>query len=102
VLHRLAVLAGWFDLDTAQQTAADATSIDAWVVLDALTTLVDHSLVQVSIAGDDESLVDSDPSSPLDRRGADGINTPRYRLAETTRLYAIEQLAADNSDAPIY
>jgi predicted ATPase len=100
VLHRLAVLAGWFDLDTAQQTAADATSIDAWVVLDALSTLVDHSLVQASIAGDDESLVDSDPRSPPDRRGADGINTPRYRLAETTRLYAIEQFgqASDERD----
>jgi predicted ATPase len=102
VLHRLAVLAGWFDLDTAQQTAADATSIDAWVVLDALSTLVDHSLVQASIAGDDESLVDSDPRSPPDRRGADGINTPRYRLAETTRLYAREQFTGDNGEAPIY
>jgi predicted ATPase len=93
VLHRLAVLAGWFDLATAQQTAADATTIDAWGALDALSTLVDHSLVQVSITGDDASLVDPDPATPTDRRCADGIGTPRYRLAETTRLYAREQLA---------
>jgi predicted ATPase/DNA-binding winged helix-turn-helix (wHTH) protein len=90
VLRRIAVLAGWFDLETAQHAAADAAVIDTWAVLDALSVLVDHSLVQVSITGDDEPLVESDPGQPPDRQGA---GTPRYRLAETTRLYALEQLA---------
>jgi predicted ATPase len=90
VLRRIAVLAGWFDLETAQLAAADATEIDNWAVLDALSVLVDHSLVQVSITGDDEPLVESDPGRRPDRQGP---GTPRYRLAETTRLYALEQLA---------
>ncbi|MEY4750538.1 MAG: hypothetical protein RIQ60_2752 [Pseudomonadota bacterium] len=78
VLRRLAVFAGSFDLDCAQQVAAlddtpdAADPIDAWSVLDALAELVDHSLLQIT----------------------DTPAGPRYRLAETTRLYAAERLAA--------
>ena len=69
LLRRLAVFAGSFRIDTAQRTAA-AGALDAFAVLDGLASLVDKSLVQ------------------LDR-----LEPPRYRLLETTRLYAGEQLA---------
>lgn len=69
LLRRLAVFAGSFRIDTAQRTAADG-ELDAFAVLDGLGSLVDKSLVQ------------------LDR-----LEPPRYRLLETTRLYAAEQLA---------
>ena len=78
MLRRLAVFAGSFGLDTAQQVAADA-GLDEWAVLDALAALVDHSLVQVQT---ERGLAAADMSAP------------RYRLAETTRLYATEQLKA--------
>jgi predicted ATPase len=67
-LRRLSVFAGSFRLDVAQQVAA-SESLDEWAVLDALAGLVDKSLVQ---------LVPHEP--------------PRYRLLETTRLYAREHL----------
>lgn len=68
LLRRLAVFAGSFRIDAAQRTAA-AGALDAFAVLDGLARLVDKSLVQ------------------LDR-----LEPPRYRLLETTRLYAAEQL----------
>lgn len=78
VLARLSVFAGSFALDVAQQVAAGAepgreagATLDPWDVLDALTGLVDRSLLQASAA---------DP--------------PRYRLLESTRLFAAERLAA--------
>jgi predicted ATPase len=55
-----------------QQVAADAT-LDAWAVLDALGTLVDWSLVAMS---DDSS------------------ESPRYRLLDTPRVFALERLVA--------
>lgn len=69
VLRRLAVFVGGFTLDAAQEVAADE-AIDAWDVLDLLGTLVDKSMVM-----------------------AEGDPIPRYRLLETTRLYALERLA---------
>ena len=69
-LARLGVFAGSFSLDAARAVAAeDRTSADQ--VLDAVTDLVDHSLV-----------VKSD--------GQDG--QARYRLLETVRAYARERL----------
>jgi len=64
---------------------ADASGpLDAWAVLDALGTLVDRSMVAV-LGDDDES-------------GEAG--EPRYRLLESPRLLAIEQLrAADEEEA---
>ena len=69
VFRRLGVFAGGFTLESAQRVADDA-DIDAWDVLEHLGGLVDKSLVLV-----------------------EGERVPRYRLLETTRLYALEQLA---------
>src|SRR6185369_15203927 len=68
VLRRLSVFAGSFRLDMAQRVAA-TEDLDEWMVLDSLTALIDKSLVQV------------ERNEP-----------PRYRLLETTRLYAAERL----------
>ena len=72
VLRRLGVFVGGFTLDLAQQVAADdaSGSLDSWAVLDSLGTLVDRSLVSV------------DAGEPV-----------RYRLLETMRVFALEQLA---------
>jgi len=70
LLCRLGVFAGGFCIEGAQSIAADLFA-DDWDVLDTLATLVDKSLVQVS-----------------------GQDKPRYTLLETTRAYAMEQLAA--------
>ena len=70
VFRRLGVFAGGFTLESAQRVADD-DDIDAWAVLEHLGALVDKSLVL-----------------------AEGESVPRYRMLETTRLYALEQLAA--------
>jgi predicted ATPase/DNA-binding winged helix-turn-helix (wHTH) protein len=69
VFRRLGVFAGGFTLESAQRVASDER-IDPWTALDHLGALVDKSLV----------LAEGDP-------------TPRYRLLETTRAYALERLA---------
>ena len=71
VLRRLAVFAGSASLHVIQQVAAEG-SLDEWTVLDALGTLVDRSFVAL-----------------IDDRAA-----PRYRLLDTPRAFALEQLAA--------
>lgn len=68
VLRRLAVFVGGFTLEAAQQVAADG-QLDPWAVLDQLGVLVDKSLVL-----------------------AEGADAPRYRLLESTRLFALERL----------
>jgi predicted ATPase/DNA-binding winged helix-turn-helix (wHTH) protein len=68
--RRLGVFAGGFTLELAQDVVSDG-SIDQWLVLDLLGHLIDKSLV----IADDEI-------------------EPRYRLLETTRAFALEQLAA--------
>jgi predicted ATPase/DNA-binding winged helix-turn-helix (wHTH) protein len=68
VLRRVGVFAGSFTLEAAQRVAADG-ALDEWTVLDLLGSLIDKSLVL-----------------------ADGPAVPRYRLLETTRLYALERL----------
>ena len=77
VLQRLAVFTGGFTLEPAQAAAAgdDDGELDAWAVLDALAGLVDKSWVQV-----------------------DGATTPRYRMLESARLYALEQLRAQGGE----
>ena len=72
VFRRLSVFVGGFSLELAQAVAADER-LDRWTVLDLLGHLVDKSLVV-----------------------ADGGEAPRYRLLETTRAFALEQLAAAN------
>lgn len=69
VFRRLGVFVGGFTLDGAAEVAGAA--LDRWDAIDALAALVDRSLVQASA---DE--------------------TPRYALAETSRAYALEKLAA--------
>jgi len=77
VFRRLAVVVGSCSLELAQQVAADDAGkgpIDAWAVLDALDVLVDRSLVAV-LPGDDDA-------------------SPRYRLLESPKAFALECLAA--------
>jgi predicted ATPase len=68
--RRLGVFAGGFTLELAQEVVKDAR-IDEWLVLDLLGHLIDKSLVI-----------------------ADAEGEPRYRLLETTRAFALEQLGA--------
>lgn len=69
VFRRLGVFSGGASLAMVQTVARDE-ALDEWAVLSALGTLVDKSLVV-----------------------ADGGDAPRYRLLETARAYALEQLA---------
>src|SRR4029079_4178564 len=73
VFRRLGVVVGSCSLQLAQQIAADG-AIDAWAVLDALDVLVDRSLLAVLPGEDDAS--------------------PRYRLLESPKAFALERLAA--------
>ena len=68
VMRRLGVFSGGFTLEAAQQVAEDA-SIDCWDILEHLGALVEKSLVM-----------------------AEGEAVPRYRMLETTRLFALERL----------
>ena len=72
VFHRLGVFAGDFSLELARMVVADA-GVDGWAVVEHLATLIERSLV---VAGSEA--------------------TPRYRLLETMRAYALEQLEADD------
>jgi predicted ATPase/DNA-binding winged helix-turn-helix (wHTH) protein len=73
VFDRLGVFLGTFSLDVAPHVASDRT-IDHWAVIDHLTSLVDKSLVML-----------------------DGGETPRYRLLESSRAFALERLAITGS-----
>lgn len=76
VLRRLSVFAGTFALEMAQAVAADA-QLDPLAVIEAVASMVDKSLVQVT---------EGEP--------------PRYRLLESVRVYAMERLqAADEASA---
>jgi len=68
VYRRLGVFVGGFTAELAQRVAADG-AIDHWAVLEHLAHLVDKSLV-----------------------AADMSNPPRYRLLESAREYALQQL----------
>jgi predicted ATPase/class 3 adenylate cyclase/DNA-binding winged helix-turn-helix (wHTH) protein len=74
LLRVCGVFAGGFTLELVVDVAGGAA--DRWAVIDALTQLVERSLVATD---------DSDP--------------PRYRLLETVRAYALEQLAAAGEEA---
>lgn len=69
VFRRIGIFVGGFTLESAQFVADDET-MDPWDVLEHLGALVDKSLV-----------------------AAEGEPVPRYRMLETTRLYALERLA---------
>ena len=70
VFRRLGVFAGGFTMELAQTVAGDG-QLDEWAVLDHMSALVDKSLVV-----------------------ADPGKSPRYRLLESARAFALEQLAA--------
>ena len=76
VFRRLGVINDSASLTFIQQLVADESGeLDEWAVLDALGTLVDRSLVVVLATDDAE---------------------PRYRLLDTPRAFALEQLDAAN------
>jgi predicted ATPase/DNA-binding winged helix-turn-helix (wHTH) protein len=75
VFRRLGVFAGGFSLELAQQVVSDE-HIDQWLVLDLLGRLIDKSLVI-----------------------ANSEAVPRYHLLETTRAFALEQLASASESA---
>jgi len=76
VFRRLGVFAGGFTMELAQAVAGDA-QLDEWAVLDLMSALVDKSLVV-----------------------ADAGEPPRYRLLESARAFALEQLAeGETADA---
>ena len=74
VFRRLAVFVGSASLDAIKQVLPNPDDeLDAWAVVDALSVLVDRSLVAI-VATDDETV-------------------PRYRLLESPRAFALEHLA---------
>ncbi len=79
VLRRLSVFVGSWNLDAAVAVCDD--DLESWEVLDLLDSLIDKSLVQAESAQGE----------------------PRYRMLETVRLYAAEQLRgagqAENTSA---
>jgi len=80
LFRALGVFAGGFTLDLAVTLTADE-HVGRWDVVDGLATLVERSLISVS--GIDSS---------IDINSAEAA--PRYRLLETMRAYALEQLAS--------
>jgi predicted ATPase/DNA-binding winged helix-turn-helix (wHTH) protein len=82
VFRRLGVFAGGFSAEAAAAVLAGGdgddfiSDADEWVILDALGRLIEKSLVV-----------------------AEPGEAPRYRLLETLRLFAIEQLAAHGEQA---
>jgi non-specific serine/threonine protein kinase len=75
VFARLAAFVGGWDL-TAAEDVVSGGSIESWEVLDHLAALVDKSLVQTDTVG----------------------GSTRYRLLESVRDYAAEQLARLGED----
>jgi predicted ATPase/class 3 adenylate cyclase len=80
VFERLSVFMGGFDVSAAEGVAADA-EVEAWDVVDALTSLVAKSMV----------VADEEPSGAV-----------RYSMLETLRQYALERLAEHGDAALIY
>lgn len=77
VFRRLGVMMGRFSLDAAQQVASDNV-IDEWAVLDHLGALVEKSLV----------------AAEPDQRGE-----MSYRLLETMRHFALEQIGQSGEES---
>jgi predicted ATPase/DNA-binding winged helix-turn-helix (wHTH) protein len=80
VFRRLGVFSGGFTLDTARVVAAgtEPEARDPWMAVDALGALVDRSLVAV-----------------------EGADSPRYRLLESARAFALECLEASGEASTI-
>ncbi len=71
VFHQLGVFAGGFTMSLAREVLV-SSDLDEWSLIEALSTLVDHSLLSVSTG-----------------------EPPRYALSETARAYALARLEAD-------
>jgi hypothetical protein len=71
LLARLSVFSGGFRLEEAEAVAGPASELGSEVI-DALSTLVEHNLVEA----------------------AAGADAPRFRLLETIRMFATERLTA--------
>src|SRR5262249_38203861 len=83
VFRRLGVIMGSASLGLIEAVVADDNDcgeLDRWAVLDALDTLVERSLVAVTIVDDRD---------------------PRYRLLESPRTYALERLEAAGERATV-
>ncbi|MBL8306309.1 MAG: helix-turn-helix transcriptional regulator [Rubrivivax sp.] len=91
VFRRLGVFAGGFSLAAVQQVASDA-AIDEWAVLDLLGQLIDRSLVVADFGGAAARAA----GAPAHEAGE-----PRYRLLQSLREFALEQLAA-HGEAPAW
>jgi non-specific serine/threonine protein kinase len=79
LLRRLSVFAGGWTLGAAEAVCM-GENVEAWEVLDLLTSLVDKSLV------------------PYDEQGGEG----RYRLLETVRQYARDRLLDSGEAAAVW
>ncbi len=73
VFRRLSIFAGGWSLEAAEEVCA-GNGVESWEVLDLLAQLIDKSLAEV----------DADATAMTGQ--------PRYRMAETIRQYAREQL----------
>ena len=82
-MRRLSIFAGGFELEAAEAICA-ADEIDALDVMDLIGSLVDKSLVLTERGGD--------PRAPEGRATEAGGLTVRYRLLETVRQYAAQEL----------
>jgi predicted ATPase/class 3 adenylate cyclase len=80
VFERLGVFMGGFDVSAAEGVAVDS-DLEAWDVVDALTSLVTKSMV----------LAEEDPSGAV-----------RYTMLETLRQYALERLSERGDAKLIY
>ncbi len=79
VFHRLGVMVGRFSLEAAQKIASDE-AIDEWAVLDHVGALVEKSLVTLVLDAQDET---------------------SYRMLETMRHFALEQVAQSGEEAAV-
>jgi predicted ATPase/transcriptional regulator with XRE-family HTH domain len=80
LLAALSVFSGGCSLAAAEAVCADQDNASAWVLIDALGSLVDHSLL---------------------RQEEDADGEPRFTLLEAIREYGDERLAADGRRAQI-
>ena len=87
VFRRLGVMVDSASLGFIQQVVADKHGpLDVWAVVDVLGSLVDRSLVTV---------LTDDAQAPVDP------GEPRYRLLESPRLLAVEQLRAAGEETAL-
>ncbi len=83
VWHRLSVFESGFGTAAARQLLADTDALAPWEALDSLELLANHSLI-----------APAEDAAQGPAAGADGVpHEPRWRLLQSLRLFAAEQLA---------